>query len=212
MTSLSALGKMLRHHRLVAGLSQEELAERAALSVHSISNFERGATHAPHKDTVRLLAQALRLSPDDEAALLAAAQVSRRRYPVNGAASDATLPRQRPLYHVPAPPTPLVGREDLVARVCDLLQGKSVRLLTLLGVGGVGKTHLALEVARRAADTFADGAVFVSLASLRDAGLRHRPSRSRLASRRAARGPSPSSLPRRCEIASSSCCSTTASM
>jgi predicted ATPase/DNA-binding CsgD family transcriptional regulator len=63
----------------------------------------------------------------------------------------------------------LIGREDDVGRLVDLL-GRS-RLVTVVGAGGVGKTRLALEVARRMAPSFTNGAAFVGLADLDDAAL-----------------------------------------
>ena len=78
MTSVPDLtfAGLLRYHRLAAGLTQEELAERAHLSVDAISTLERGARRSPRKDTVTLLANALALAPDDRAALAAAARHS----------------------------------------------------------------------------------------------------------------------------------------
>ena len=64
----------LRQLRQAAALSQEELAERAGLSLRGISDLERGVRRAPHLTTVRLLADALALSPADRDALLAAAR------------------------------------------------------------------------------------------------------------------------------------------
>ncbi|HEV2744357.1 MAG TPA: AAA family ATPase, partial [Rubrobacter sp.] len=69
------------------------------------------------------------------------------------------------------PTTPLVGREREAAEVRGLLTQRNARLLTLTGIGGVGKSRLAAEVTREAADNFPDGAAFVGLASLSDAAL-----------------------------------------
>src|SRR5215471_1394518 len=73
--------------------------------------------------------------------------------------------------HLPAELTPLIGREQEVYMLCDLLTRPEVRLLTLLGPGGVGKTRLALYVTRRMQQHFSDGVHFVPLAMIRDPGL-----------------------------------------
>jgi Cdc6-like AAA superfamily ATPase len=64
-----------------------------------------------------------------------------------------------------------VGREREAEEVRDLLTRRDVRLLTLTGIGGVGKTRLAMEVAQEVAENFPDGAAFVGLASLGDPAL-----------------------------------------
>jgi predicted ATPase len=74
---------------------------------------------------------------------------------------------ERPRYELPAEPSPLFGREGDAARIAELLSGH--RLVTLTGPGGVGKTRLALHLARRLADDFPDGVAFVPLAEVRDA-------------------------------------------
>ena len=77
----------------------------------------------------------------------------------------------RPIHEPPTPLTSLVGREREVATLCDLLRRDDVRLLTLTGPGGVGKTRLALRVTEEAARDFPDGIWFVPLASIRDPAL-----------------------------------------
>jgi predicted ATPase/DNA-binding CsgD family transcriptional regulator len=71
-------------------------------------------------------------------------------------------------HPLPAPPTPLLGRERELIEVQVRLLRQDVRLLTLTGAGGSGKTRLAVEAARMLADRFIDGVFFVDLSSLSD--------------------------------------------
>ena len=71
---------------------------------------------------------------------------------------------------IPATPNLIVGREDEIAAVSGLLREPQVRLVTLLGPAGVGKTRLALEVASRLTDAFDDGIFFIDLTPVDDPG------------------------------------------
>ena len=73
-----------------------------------------------------------------------------------------------PLKILPAPLTSLIGREQEVEEVCTLLRRPEVRLLTLTGTGGIGKTRLALQVATQLVNDFVNGVCFVSLAPISD--------------------------------------------
>ncbi|HET8851854.1 MAG TPA: LuxR C-terminal-related transcriptional regulator [Ktedonobacteraceae bacterium] len=76
-----------------------------------------------------------------------------------------------PPHNLPAQLTPLIGREQEVAAVCTLLRRPEVRLVTLTGTGGIGKTRLAIQVATEVLADFADGVFLVSLAFLSDPAL-----------------------------------------
>jgi predicted ATPase len=152
-------GDLLRGHRLAAALSQEALAERAGLSARGISDLERGARTRPHPETLTLLANALGLDASGRTAFFDAA----RRRPRSSHAADTAAERPSPL---PVPLTTLIARDAEVAAVTGLLHDERVRLVTLTGPGGVGKTRLAIAVAEALNGAFGDGKVFVDLAPL----------------------------------------------
>jgi predicted ATPase/DNA-binding XRE family transcriptional regulator len=151
MGAEGSFGQFLRAQRAVAQLTQEELAERAQLSPRAISDLERGINHTARKETARLLAEALGLEEPSRSRFLA---LARGR---GEAISAVPSPRTK----LPAPPTPLLGRGREIAEVTAAL--RATRLLTLTGPGGVGKTRLALEVARRTTGPWGDRRLFVNL-------------------------------------------------
>jgi predicted ATPase/DNA-binding XRE family transcriptional regulator len=157
-------GDVLRRVRSAAALSQEDLAGRAGLSRKGISDLERGARRAPRLETVRLLADALALGEDDRSALLAAARPALLH---NRPTVAGLLPR----VSLPVPLTRLIGRESELTVLQAALRSDAVRLLTLTGAGGTGKTRLAVAVAVGLRDIFPDGTFFVDLSPLTDPAL-----------------------------------------
>ncbi|MFI5761707.1 AAA family ATPase [Streptomyces sp. NPDC051563] len=132
------LGVLIRAHRLRIGLTQRELADLSTISVRAIRDLEQGKARRPRPDTLRLMADALRLGPRARASLEAAVQ--------RGRATGAGW--EQP----PAPPTalhPMVGREAELAGLERELSSGAERLVHLVGLAGVGKTRLALAVAER---------------------------------------------------------------
>ena len=156
-----SFGAQLKALRVGAGFTQEELATIAGLSVHAVSALERGERRRPHVETVRALAAAL---------------------DVTGASRDALVGSARPPAHlraadelsggsVPLPLTALIGRDTDMEALRRWLADRTGRLVTLIGPGGVGKTRLALELARIVAEERTTQVVFVPLAAVDDPAL-----------------------------------------
>lgn len=156
-----AFGLYLRRLREAAGLTREELADRAGLAPGAVDALERGDHRRALPRSVQALAKALSLSAEASAELMGAMP----RLPQ----SVASLPLTEFSTHdtLPAKVTSLVGRERELRQVRSLILSER-RLITLTGPGGVGKTRLAVELAGHLEHDFADGAVFVPLANLTD--------------------------------------------
>jgi len=169
---------LLRRHRRLAGLSQEALAERAGVSVRAVSGMERAEGHVPYAGTVRLLADALELSPIEREMFIATARYAPA--PSAADAPDARFGELRALApralrlsaRLPIPLSPLIGRADELAAAAALLREPATRLLTVTGAPGVGKTSFARRlVAGLGSGAFPDGMASIDLAPLTDAAL-----------------------------------------
>ncbi|NEC69982.1 helix-turn-helix domain-containing protein [Streptomyces sp. SID9727] len=139
------LGSLIRGHRLRIGLTQRELADLSTISVRAIRDLEKGKAQRPRTDTVRLIADALRLGPRARTALEASA---RRGSRADGDVRLLSMERAAP----PVPLYPLVGREAETGVLVEELRSGTERLVTIVGLSGVGKTRLALEAAARLHD------------------------------------------------------------
>ena len=149
----TSFGRLLKRYRRLARLTQETLAERVGYSPHYISMLERGV-RSPAPATVDAFAQALGLTPADRTILDAAAR---------GEGMEALVESHLPVAH-----GRLIGREQDAARIISLLRQPDVRLMTLIGPGGVGKTRLAEQIAAALSDDFSDGMLFVDLSPVND--------------------------------------------
>ncbi len=131
---------LLRRYRLAAGLTQEELAERARLSRRSIAAMEQGAAHTPRRESLELLAAALALAGDERAAFLTAG----RRAGTGGSGDHGALSAARDAV-------PFVGRAGVLALVERHVGGEGAPLLLLAGEPGIGKSRLLHAAVPRAA-------------------------------------------------------------
>jgi tetratricopeptide (TPR) repeat protein/transcriptional regulator with XRE-family HTH domain len=146
---MASFGQLLRQLRTGAGLTQEELAQAAALSTRSVSDLERGINQTARKDTARLLAGALNL----EGPARAAFEVAARGGGAGGAAAATrTLPRDTASF---------IGRGAELGQLSG--PGAAGGIYTIGGMAGAGKTAFAVHAAHQLAPQFPDGQVFLPL-------------------------------------------------
>ena len=165
-----SFGQLVRKHRSMLGLTREELAIRVGCSTVTIRKIESGERR-PSRQMAQLLAEHLVRGRIERAAFLAAARFSSDLSYGHAADRSASLGdpfTDRAAHNLPAFLPSLVGRDADVAAVSAFLRHPHVRLITLTGPAGVGKTSLSLAVAWNLVGEVADGVFFVPLAALRD--------------------------------------------
>ncbi|WP_237771316.1 XRE family transcriptional regulator [Kribbella sp. ALI-6-A] len=157
----SQFAALLRRHRTAAGLTQDELSTVSGISVQAISTLERGTRKYPQPATVRALANALRLDPDQQAALVAAA--SRRGQTDRPAPAEPAPPAVSP-RQLPFASGDFTGRVQELAELSRyLIDSPGVSVTAITGMGGIGKTTLAIHVAHEVAAHFPDGQLYLDL-------------------------------------------------
>ena len=159
------IGQWIKRRRKALGLTQDDLARRVPCSVVMIRKIEADERR-PSKDLAARLADCLDIRADQRAAWMDLARAKTGEV-------KRTLWSQifRPSADLPIPPTPLIGRAQDVAAVRTRLLRDDVRLLTLIGAPGIGKTRLALAVGENVRDGFEDGVHWVELAPIREPEL-----------------------------------------
>ena len=162
-----SFGQRLKQYRKALDLTREELARRAGCAVETLRKLEQDARRPSRAMAERLLA-CLEVPQDAHATLLRAARMPRAAGDAPAAVSHTTTTTLGD--HLPVAATPLIGREEQVAAIHAALTA-DVRLLTLTGPPGIGKTRLSLHAATGLRDHFADGVAFVPLAAVGEARL-----------------------------------------
>jgi predicted ATPase/transcriptional regulator with XRE-family HTH domain len=171
-------GEWLKRRRKALDITQDELANRAGCSPGALRKIEAG-DRRPSKQLAGLLARALEIPGEELQTFIRVARgelnLERLGLPSDGPPGPLadlwTLHQNRQVQaHLPAPShripfqaTPLIGRDHDLAAIERIFNDPLCRLMTLTGVGGIGKTRLAIEFAGRARPAFPGGIFFVPL-------------------------------------------------
>jgi len=167
MSATASFGYWLRRRRKALDLTQEALARQVGCAFVTIKKIEADERR-PSRQIAERLAVVLGIPASERPLFLACArgESTPLRLPLT------TIPVEpattEPQHNLPASVTAFIGREQEVAALAALLRQPDIRLVTLTGPGGVGKTRLALEVARTLFPDFRDGCLYVDLAPIRE--------------------------------------------
>jgi predicted ATPase/transcriptional regulator with XRE-family HTH domain len=170
MGSAVSFGEWLKRQRLAAGLTQKQLASQvdcAAITIRKIEADER----LPSAQIIARLADMFAIPTEErpQFARFARGDWSQSFQPPNAASPWKSGPVPR--SNLPAPVTALIGRQSELDLLRGYLRDPKVRLITLTGPPGIGKTRLCLELASTASNHFTGGVFFVTFAPLEEAGL-----------------------------------------
>ncbi len=173
-------GEWLRQRRIALDLTQWELAERVDCSRAAIQKIESG-TRRPSKQVAELLATFLGIRPEDRDAFANWARRGSPMAPGTSVSLPAPLSRPSiqpvtspsaeampPSVNLPRPLTSLIGREAEIEAIRKYLLRDDVRLLSLIGPPGVGKTRLSIGAAASLVAAFPGGVHFVALETITD--------------------------------------------
>lgn len=173
MADVMSFGQWVKLRRRALLLTQEALAREVYCSTELIRKIEADARR-PSPAVAARMAEKLALQADDWPLFVqvarAAVRVERLPDPLQVGGASSPAPR-RATATIPLPLTPLIGRAQELAAIRARLCQSDVRLVTLVGPPGIGKTRLALHTATTLHDSFRDGVGFVSLVNVRTPDL-----------------------------------------
>lgn len=174
MEEMISFGHWLKLRHQALRLTQNALADLVFCSVELIRKIEADARH-PSPEIAERLARHLGLAPHQCITFVKVARAELQAdwlpAPTEVAALLALREPTVSRYLLPVPATPLIGRVREVIALGACLLHREVRLLTLVGAPGIGKTRLGLQVAANVRGAFADDVCYIALASIRDPGL-----------------------------------------
>jgi predicted ATPase/transcriptional regulator with XRE-family HTH domain len=177
MDRTHSFGYWMRRRRKALDLTQAALAQRVSCSLDLIQKVETDVRR-PSRQLAEKLADCLGLAANERAAFVQAARAERTVDQLMLPSQPVESPQRSSRNSLPAQLTALIGREHELASICALLrpnhnQGKDtdIRLVTLTGSGGVGKTRLGIQVAAELLSDFPNGVYFVDLGPIRDPNL-----------------------------------------
>jgi predicted ATPase/DNA-binding XRE family transcriptional regulator len=171
MSEQYTFGDWLRRKRKSLDLTREELAEQVGCTAATIRKLE-AEERRPSAQIVERLATIFHIPPSESSNFLVFARGDWQSAPAEPRESFPwyASPHQ-PRSNLPARISSLIGRERELSAVQEYLSDSNIRLVTLVGPLGIGKTRLSIEVARSVRRDFRDGVFFVSLAALENPSL-----------------------------------------
>ena len=166
-----SFGNWLKRKRKALDLTQAELGDQVGCSAAAIRKIE-AEERRPSREIVERLGQIFQVPSTEQASFLRFARGELRFAP---AETEADFPwhtsERSARSNIPATLTSLIGREQDIALIREHLSSPNIRLLSLVGPPGIGKTRLSIEAARAVLADFPDGVFFVALAPLDDPSL-----------------------------------------
>jgi transcriptional regulator with XRE-family HTH domain len=166
----TSFGPWLRRQRKGRDLTQDALARQVGCAVITIQKSEADERR-PSQDIAARLADILQVPTEERVVFLNVARGELAVDHLDGGAQGSWHLVATPLHNLPTPPNPLIGRTREVEDLLALVRRPDVRLVTLTGPGGTGKTRLGIRVATELLADFMDGVRFVALAAITDPAL-----------------------------------------